>query len=74
VRRVPDQMLRVDADLIHIARQIVERDLTEDEWSAHESDAEFQRGKYVGGYDSDEAAFCFAAASPDGNEMWFQLT
>lgn len=71
---MPDQTLRIDADLIHIARQIVEQDLTEDEWSDRESDDGFLRGKYFGGYDSNEAAFCFAADCPDGNELWFQST
>lgn len=63
---------RVDDDLRAIARSIVERDLSAVEWAGRESDDEFERGAYVGGYDADERAFCFAVVV-DGKELWFQL-
>jgi hypothetical protein len=33
----------------------------------------FQVGDYEGGFDAEEAAFCFSVRSAEG-EWWFQLT
>jgi hypothetical protein len=68
-----DVNLEVDEDLVLIAQEIVGLDLTPDEWSARASDDEFQRGRYVGGYDAVERAFCFGASRPNRSELWFQF-
>ncbi|WP_411278145.1 hypothetical protein [Gaiella sp.] len=64
--------LAVDDDLRAIARSIIELELSDVGWAERESDDEFRCGTYVGGYDADERAFCFAVFA-GANELWFQL-
>ena len=63
----------VDDDLRAICERIVSEGLRESQWAEIESDDMFQVGDYEGGFDADEAAFCFNVQSSDG-EWWFQLT
>lgn len=56
-----------------IYEQIVNEGLPESQWAEIESDDMFQVGNYEGGFDADEAAFCFSVHTSDG-EWWFQLT
>ncbi len=65
--------LRVEADLIRIAVDIVRRHGTESEWAAIESDDMFECGPYVGGFDADERSFVFSYRAESG-ELWFQFT
>lgn len=39
-----------------------------------ESDDEFQSGRYCGGFDATERAFCFSLFDESGDEFWFQFT
>ena len=66
--------LKVDDGLRQIAREIVNEEKDDAEWSEIESDDMFQRGPYVGGYDATEQAFTFSYYDAADNEFWFQLT
>jgi hypothetical protein len=66
--------IRIDEDMKSIAKSIHEMNLSSEQWAARESDDEFQHGKYCGGYDKDEEAFCFSWWDADGDEFWFQFT
>lgn len=62
-----------DDKLVEICSEIVREDRTLAEWGEIESDDMFQVGRYHGGFDSIEEAFCFSAYTDDG-EFWFQFT
>jgi len=66
--------ISVDTELQQICENIQSQSFTEDEWSARESDDEFQTKNYCGGYDADEKAFCFSYFSPQKKEYWFQFS
>ena len=61
-------------DLRSICAEILEAERSLHEWAKRESDDEFQRGPYVGGFDATEMAFCFSYCPGDGSELWFQLS
>ncbi|MGH1441766.1 MAG: hypothetical protein ACRBBR_16755 [Cellvibrionaceae bacterium] len=63
----------IDQILLSIFRLILQEDKSANEWAEIESDDMFQEGDYIGGYDSDEEAFCFSYFSDEG-EYWFQVT
>ena len=65
--------VRVDLDLVSIVREIVESGRTEAEWAENESDDMFQRNRWCGGFDADEAAFTFSYYDPSGAEFWCQF-
>jgi len=62
----PDDALR------RICRDIVELAISDDEWSAIESDDYFQEEGYAGGFDATEREFCFETQI-QGREYWFQF-
>jgi hypothetical protein len=64
----------VDPEFIAICRDILTSGRTLKEWALVESDDIFQSGRYEGGYDATEEAFCFSRYEPNGDELWFQLT
>ena len=57
------------ADLV--PGEILAANKTDAEWAAVESDDGFQRGAWLGGYDTDERAFCFGRKSVP--ELWCQF-
>ncbi len=63
----------IEAELRTIARAIVAEAKGEADWAAVESDDAFQDGRYVGGHDADESAFCFSYSGSEV-ELWFQFT
>ncbi len=62
-----------DDDLVEICTKIVQEGRSIAQWCEIESDDMFQTGRYHGGFDSIEQAFCFSAYTDDG-EFWFQFT
>lgn len=65
--------LALDSEFIEICEQIIEEALSAEQWAEIESDDMFRTGKYAGGFDATEMAFCFSANLSD-SEIWFQLT
>ena len=65
--------LQIDDELRDLLRGIADQAKSEDEWAEIESDDMFQSENYVGGYDSDESAFCFSCYSQGREEYWFQV-
>jgi len=61
-------------ELIAICRTICESARSDSEWSAIESDDQFQSLHFCGGYDATERAFCFGMYGETGEEVWFQVT
>ena len=57
-----------------ICSRILEESKTPEQWALVESDDMFQGGPFVGGYDADEAEFCFSYYADDGGEYWFQFS
>lgn len=68
-----EHLIPVDRSLLEIAREIVRLNLSDSDWAGRESDDEFQRGAFVGGYDADERSFCFSV-DREGTELWLQLS
>ncbi len=64
----------VDSELKEIVRALEAQSIPPAQWAVRESDDEFQSQHYCGGYDADEAAFCFSHFSSNGAEYWFQFT
>lgn len=60
-------------DFVKICKEIYDENKSLNEWSEIESDDMFQRGSYVGGFDSTEEEFCFSVFI-DNNEYWFQIS
>lgn len=65
--------LRFDEVFRGICQGILSENKNPEEWSEIESDDMFQDGGYVGGFDADEAEFCFSLHREDG-EFWFQVS
>ena len=65
--------LQVDEEFIRICTAIVNQKTGIAEWALIESDDMFQEGKYEGGFDAIEMAFCLSVYI-DSSEYWFQLT
>jgi hypothetical protein len=63
----------INEELRRVARSIIQENKSLDEWAEVESDDMFQEGNYSGGFDADEAEFCFSYFGPDG-EIWFQMS
>ncbi|MBN1126823.1 MAG: hypothetical protein JXA82_17590 [Sedimentisphaerales bacterium] len=64
---------QVDVEFVRICTAIVNQKKGIEEWAIIESDDMFQEGKYEGGFDATEMAFCFSVYI-DSSEYWFQLT
>ena len=64
----------VPPEFIDLCKDILSQNLEPADWAGVESDDMFQTPAFCGGYDADEAAFCFSYYDPDGNEYWFQLS
>lgn len=64
----------IEEDLREICTRIASQASTLEEWAQVESDDMFQAGPFVGGFDADEAEFCFSYYSTDGKEYWFQFS
>lgn len=63
----------INTDLKSICDEIVDDNLTDEQWAAIESDDTFKRESIVGGYDADESAFCFSYFDDEKKEYWFQF-
>jgi len=63
----------VTEELTEIFRSILAEGRSIDEWARFESDDIYQSGKFRGGFDATERAFCFSLYVA-GKEYWFQLT
>jgi hypothetical protein len=63
---------KLEQDFIEICQEIKLENRTVDQWVVVESDGMFQKGKYVGGFDSIEMEFTFSLYE-DEKEYWFQL-
>lgn len=66
--------LEINDDLIQIVRTIDMKEFSLEEWSTIESDDMFQAANISGGFDADEAKFCFSYYCRDGNEYWFDFS
>ena len=66
--------LLVDDELRRLARQIVEENLSREQWRKIEADDWFQTDHYEGGFDATEDAFCFSFYPTAGPELWFQFS
>src|SRR5215831_11613422 len=66
--------LGVTVEFISICHRIAGQGMTDAEWAAMESCDMFQSDSFCGGYDADEAAFCFSNYDGDGREFWFQVS
>jgi len=66
-------LLNVDSELLSIVAEIISMNLTLEDWNKQESSDQFQSEHYVGGYDSDEEAFCFSYYNKDNEEFWFDI-
>lgn len=64
----------ITEELVGLLKKIKTEGKSLEEWAEIESDDMFQSGRFVGGYDADEAAFCFSYFDIDGGEYWFQFT
>ena len=64
----------VESELRDICSDIVDRDLSVDEWREAGSTDEFQGDRYQGGYDAEEDAFRFTYFGTDSTELFFQFT
>jgi len=56
-----------------ICEDIIKENKSQDEWAMIESDDMFQAKSYCGGYDADEAAFCFSYYDDNNIEYWLQV-
>ena len=65
--------LAIDQDLMAICQEIITDNHSEDEWAEMESGDMFQRGRYSGGFDSDDMFFAFSY-DEDGSEWCLSLT
>lgn len=66
--------MKVNDEFRRIAKEIVDENKSDEEWSEVESDDMFQTESFIGGYDATEQAFCFSYYDEKKNEYWFQLT
>jgi hypothetical protein len=66
--------MKIDTDLKQICSSICAAHKSLEEWRMIESCDYFQQGKYVGGFDATEDAFCFSYYHEDGHEYWFQIS
>lgn len=64
----------IDPEFVELCKKIIAENKREDEWAEIESDDMIQEGKYEGGYDADEMAFCFSVDLENDDEYWFQVT
>ena len=66
--------LDISEEFRSICSRIIEDSRSLDEWIELESDDMFQTSNFVGGFDADEAEFCFSYFSSTGEEYWFQVS
>jgi len=64
----------VTEEFVSILKRIESECRNPEEWAEVESDDMFQSDNFVGGFDADEAAFCFSYFDKNGDEYWFQFT
>lgn len=64
--------LVVNKELLEIFKNILNRNLTLDEWKEIESSDEFQTENFCGGFDATEEEFCFSFYDSTKKEYWFQ--
>ncbi|MEM6483646.1 MAG: hypothetical protein AAF662_01490 [Pseudomonadota bacterium] len=60
--------------LVAICEEIVVAGKPLEIWAAEESDDQFQRSEFCGGFDATEGEFTFSYYAPHGVEYWFQLS
>jgi hypothetical protein len=63
----------ITSEFKEITREIVNKNLSETEWSAIEGDDMFQSNYFEGGFDATENAFTFSFFINE-KEYWVQLT
>lgn len=63
----------VTEEFVDLCKAIVAESKSESDWALIESDDMFQSGPYEGGFDADEAEFCFGVVI-NGDEFWFQIS
>ena len=63
----------LDQDFTIICEEILSHQKSNEEWAEIESDDMFQRGKYSGGFEAGEKAFCFSYYESPEKEFWFQF-
>lgn len=61
-------------DLVAICEEIVAAGKPLESWAAEESDDQFQKPQFCGGFDAIEGEFTFSYYAPHGVEYWFQLS
>ncbi|MBB4635616.1 hypothetical protein [Longimicrobium terrae] len=66
--------LPVNDDLRGICREILDEGKTDEEWNEMAASDWFQTDSVHGGYEGVEDGFTFSYYSPQGEELWFQLT
>ena len=66
--------LQIGEEFKNLCAGIIAEQRDVNEWSLLESDDMFQSEHFVGGFDTEEAAFCFSYYSSEGTEHWFQIT
>ena len=64
----------IDKQMFEFVQEIRVENKSQQEWAKLESCDWFQSDSYCGGYDADEAAFCFSYYHNDKVEYWFQFT
>ena len=64
---------KIDTEFISICQNILNKNLTLNEWNLTESCDQFQSKKYFGGFDGTENEFTFSYYNKGGKEFWFQL-
>jgi hypothetical protein len=64
--------IHIDEQLLGICNDILQKDLSVEEWTEIESDDMFQTENYEGGFDGTEKEFVFSFY--DNQEYWFQMT
>jgi hypothetical protein len=62
----------INEELKSICRQIIEKNLSLEEWAGIESDDMFQTNSFEGGFDGTEKEFVFSYFGD--KEYWFQLS
>lgn len=65
--------LYIDNEFLQICKEIINENISNEEWAQNESCDMFQTLKYCGGYDATEMAFCFSYYGREDLEYWFQV-
>lgn len=64
--------IKIDQEFKTICQEILNLNLSPEEWNEIESDDYFQTDHFIGGFDSTEQAFCFSYYIND-KEYWLQV-